>query len=215
MRTLAHLARSARTLPAPPETGETCEMCSATVGHGHDHLVDMQGRRLCCVCRPCALLFERPAASIGRYQRVPDRVLVGDPPGVPTSEWSALGVPVSVSFVFFNSLANSWIAVFPSPAGAVEGEPQVGAMEALAQVTPLVSAVRPDVEALLAHGQRGRDTVELYIVPVSAGYELVAKIRAHWQGFDGGDLARQQIRQYMDRLRSRSRPLTTKAEEAP
>ena len=43
--------RSAR--PRPP--GERCDYCSAPMGPEHGHLIDIQGRRIMCSCRPCYL----------------------------------------------------------------------------------------------------------------------------------------------------------------
>ena len=42
---------------------EHCEMCSAPIAPEHRHLLDVDARELLCVCRACAVLFDRPAAA--------------------------------------------------------------------------------------------------------------------------------------------------------
>jgi hypothetical protein len=42
---------------------------------------------------------------------------------------------------------------------------------------------------------------EAFIVPITACYELVARVRLTWQGFDGGDEAHTQIEAFFAALR--------------
>ena len=51
----------------PPS--EPCELCSATLAPGHQHLLEPWRRQLLCCCDPCAILFSSTGET--KYQRVP------------------------------------------------------------------------------------------------------------------------------------------------
>ena len=42
---------------APQPAGERCEMCAEQIADEHQHVVNVEGRQLMCVCRGCYLLF--------------------------------------------------------------------------------------------------------------------------------------------------------------
>lgn len=214
MNVLRAMARAAGALPDAAPASQRCELCMSPIAPTHDHVVDLDGRSLRCACRACALLFERRGAAGGRYVTVPDRVLFAARE-VAAADWAALRIPVSLAFVFFNSILDRWIAVYPSPAGAVESHPDPGAMERLRRETPLIDLARPDVEAVLARGRRGALHVDLLLAPVSAGYELVARVRRQWRGFDGGDQARRAIDELFAELEARSRPAGGDDKQSP
>jgi hypothetical protein len=197
MTALRALQRYARERPQPPPR-ERCELCSIAVEAGHAHVVDLDRRALCCACRPCALLFTKEGAASGRYRTVPDRVVRG--PGLPFAEWSALGVPVQLAFVFFNSRLGRYIGSYPSPGGAVEAEVPAEAWERLGR--ELGIGIEPDVEAFLCFAPRGSQQLEVFVVPIDRCYELVAICRQRWRGFDGGDDVRRELDAFFARLRS-------------
>jgi hypothetical protein len=194
---LRALQRYARERP-PPAPRERCELCGVAVESGHGHVVDLEKRVLCCACRPCALLFEKPGAAAGRYRTVPDRVLRG--PKLLHSQWSALGVPVQLAFVFFNSRLGQFIGCYPSPGGAIEAEVSPDAWARFAREFGI--QLDQDVEALLCFAPRGNPELESFVVPIDRCYELVAICRQHWKGFDGGDDVRRELDAFFERLRS-------------
>jgi hypothetical protein len=196
---LRALRRYARERP-PPVPGEKCELCGLELGAGHPHVVDLERRALCCACRPCAILFEKPGAAGGRYRSVTDRVLVG--PRLAHERWSKLGVPVQLAFVFYNSRLSQWIGCYPSPGGAIESEVPAGQWEALAR--DFAIELEPDVEAFLCFAPRGSAELQTFVVPIDACYELVALCRTHWKGFDGGDDVRRELDAFFARLRERA-----------
>ena len=59
---------------APQPAGERCEMCSEAISDEHQHVVNVAGRQMMCVCRGCYLLFTDSHAQL-RYRSVPDRYL--------------------------------------------------------------------------------------------------------------------------------------------
>lgn len=204
MTALRALRRYAR--PRPP-AGAACELCRAAVASDHRHVVDLEDRALRCACRACALAFEAPGAARGRYRTVPDRVRADPASDLTDADWSRLGLPVRLAFLFFHSRAGRWVAFYPGPAGAVESEPLPSACEELARRNRLLAAARPDVEAVLAFADRGEHTFRTYLVPIAACYELVGRVRRSFRGFDGGDDVRRELLGFFAGLRDRAEPL--------
>jgi hypothetical protein len=194
---------------------ERCELCGNAVDAVHAHVVDLERRGLCCACRACALLFGRAGMPTGRYRTVPDRVLVEPDFQLTEARWETLGIPVRLAFVFFNSSLERWIGVYPSPAGPTESEVSLAGWTELGAGSALIGSLEPDVEALLVHGARGQQRFECFLVPIDACYELVARVRRHWKGFDGGPVARQEIEAFFVGLRARSRSVAERAGGTP
>lgn len=201
-RALGRYTRAAR----PRTAHERCELCAAPLAVPHPHVVELEQRRMLCACRPCALLFSDPAAARGRYRTVPDRVRHAPELALDAAAFDALGVPVRLAFFFYSSPLARWVAVYPSPAGATEAELDASALDAL-PIRALFDAAEHDVEAVLARRPRGAGPAETFLVPIDLGYELVALMRRHWRGLEGGASAQAEIDALFDRVRGRSRPI--------
>ena len=187
-----------------------CELCAGPIGDPHRHVVELERRALLCACGACAVLFGDPASGGGRFRTVPDSVRVDPALVISDAEWAALGIPVRIAFVIPSSRraagTREWVAFYPSPGGSIEAEAPKAPWEELRARSPLVASVEEDVEAL--HVQRPRGgAVEALVAPVDACYELVALVRAHWRGFDGGDEAARVVEDFFARLRARSAPI--------
>jgi hypothetical protein len=195
---LRALSRYARHKPGPPPR-QSCELCGAAIGDEHRHVVDLELRALRCSCPNCSVLFDQQG---GRFRRVPDRVLRAPP--IPAARWAELGVPVRLAFVFFNSQQGRWCASYPGVAGAIESEVAQEKWDELAREHPVLREIAPDVEALLAWGPPGSPSLECFVAPVDACYELAGLCRTHWRGFDGGDDVRREMNAFFARLRSRA-----------
>lgn len=188
-----------------PAPGERCEMCAATIGDEHSHVVNVEIRNLLCTCRACYLLFTRTGAAQGKYRAVPDRYLHLPAFVLGAAAWDALQIPVRMAFFFSNSSLGRIVAFYPSPAGATESLLPLDAWQALLDENPVLASVEPDVEALLVHGRRGADSFDCFVVPIDACYELTGIVRRRWKGFDGGEEAWRDIDEFFARLRARSR----------
>lgn len=203
------LARFVVPAPAPERPAavatERCEMCGEQIASEHLHLVDVQERALKCVCRPCGLLFTDVGAGGGRFRTSGQRWLRDSGGELTVAQWNLLQVPVGLVFVFRNSVLASYVACYPSPAGATESLLRPDTWDSLFAATPLAERLEPDVEALLV--RRDRDEIRSYLVPIDACYELVARIRRTWRGFDGGAEARGEIDGFFARVAELSRPL--------
>jgi uncharacterized protein DUF5947 len=195
---LAVLRRVTQTRPQP-DPGERCEMCAAPISAEHSHVVNLDSRGLLCTCRPCYLLFTDETAAL-RYRAVPDRYLSFDRLTLDARAWDELQIPVSLAFLFQNSVQQRTIAFYPGPAGATESELPLAAWQRIVADNPTLAVLRPDVEALLVRRS------ECYLVPIDACYELVGRLRMLWRGFDGGQEAHRAMDAFFARVRQRSRP---------
>jgi len=201
------LRRITNNRPAPM-AGERCEMCATSIDEDHhQHVVDVESRALMCTCRGCYLLFTDESATL-RRRAVPDRFLRFPGFALDQREWDDLQIPVGLAFMFRNSVQDRIVAFYPSPAGATESELPLEAWDRIMEVNPRLAVLRPDVEALLIHGEdreRGGDFT-CHLVPIDACYELVGQMRKLWRGFDGGSEARAAMAAFFTMVQERSKP---------
>jgi hypothetical protein len=200
------LARITSNRRAPEPAGQRCEMCSESIADTHQHVVNVAGRQLMCVCRGCYLLFIDSHAEL-RYRAVPDRYLAFPGFALDRRTWEALQIPVGLAFFFRNSELDRTAAFYPGPAGATESELNLDAWEAISAAEPRVELLADDVEALLvrvpSNAELG-ERPECYLVPIDACYEFVGGLRTRWHGFDGGQEAREFIDDFFTSLADRS-----------
>ena len=190
-------------------------MCAEQIPAEHSHVADLENSSLMCACRACYLLFTQRQAGRGRYRAVPDRYLHDPVHPMSAREWEELEIPVGLAFFLRSSQRDEVGAFYPSPAGATECRLDLTAWAQLSAEHPLLQAMEPDVEATLI--SRTDDTVEHFLVPIDACYELAGRMRLYWRGFDGGAEARQSIAEFLASVRSRARflPLPERAERGP
>ncbi|CQD10943.1 hypothetical protein BN1232_02029 [Mycobacterium lentiflavum] len=195
--------RSGRATPEP--TGECCEMCAESIADEHQHVVNVAGRQLMCVCRACYLLFTDAQAEL-RYRAVPDRYLAFPNFALDRRAWDALQIPVGVAFFFTNSALLRTVAFYPGPAGACESELDLDAWNAIRAADPRVDLLTPDVEALLVRVPESDESAQpqSYLVPIDACYEFVGRLRMLWRGFDGGQEARRFIEEFFAVIAARA-----------
>jgi hypothetical protein len=187
---------------------ERCGMCSARVAEVHQHLVDLDARTLVCACQACSILFN--GQSNARYKRVP-RDLRRIPDLRLTEEtWESLSIPISMAFLFYNSRAGKPVAVYPSPAGAIESSLSLAAWDELRLTTPALRVMEPDVEALLVN-RLSAQAPEYFIAPIDECHKLVGLVRTHWRGLAGGEVW-MQLERFFGGLRQRA---TYRTREVP
>jgi hypothetical protein len=203
MPRLRELATRARTEPPPTATAvdERCGLCAAPLASEHPHLMDVRAHALLCACRACALLFDRSAAGMGQYRRVPDRCRLLAGVAVSDAQWAALGVPVAMAFFSYSSEAGGVVGYYPGPLGVTEAIVDADAWRAVERANPVLATIAPDVEALLV--DRRGDSQRYWLVGIDVCYALVGLIRRHWKGLAGGPDVRERIAQFFETLRPR------------
>jgi Family of unknown function (DUF5947) len=204
--TLQRLAKQAS--QASAAALEQCELCSARIPAGHRHLLDVPARNVRCVCYPCSVLFDREAASEGRFKLIPDRHLFLPDFDLSDEQWQGLRVPVGIAFVVHDAHANQPLAFYPSPMGPTQAllDPQV--WQEVIDHNPILGSLQPDVEALLVNRVRGARAH--YLVPIDDCYRLVGLIRTNWRGLTGGKDVWQHVDAFFGDVQARSKTLQGK-----
>jgi Family of unknown function (DUF5947) len=199
------LARIRANRGAPEAAGERCEMCAEAIADEHQHVVNLEGRQLMCVCRGCYLLFTDTEAEL-RYRAIPDRYLTFGDFALDRRAWEALQIPVGLAFFFQNSGLDRTVAFYPGPAGACESELDLQAWNDIRAADPRVDTLAVDTEALLVRVPDDESAPpQAYLVPIDACYEFIGRLRMMWRGFDGGQDVRRYIDEFFGLLDTRSR----------
>lgn len=213
--TASRLGRLARaTQRAAAARQERCELCAQPIPSEHRHVLDLRSGDMQCVCRPCALLFDRDGAQSGHLRTVTERRMTLD--GLPLDEqrWAALGVPVDMAFLVRSSLDGRVRVRYPSPAGATEAALDAAAWwQELADEDPRLPALADDVEALLVDRVRGRR--RFLAIPIDDAYRLVALVRTQWRGITGGTPMWRALDDFLDDLSGAARPAPEPAATPP
>lgn len=199
------LARIRANRGTPQPAGERCEMCSETITDEHQHVVNLEGRQLMCVCRGCYLLFTDTEADL-RYRAIPDRYFAFPDFALDRRAWETLQIPVGLAFFFYNSTLGRTVAFYPGPAGATESELDLQAWKDIRAADTRVDTIAADTEALLVRVPDDESAPpHAYLVPIDACYEFVGRLRMMWHGFDGGQDVRNYIGEFFEELDTRSR----------
>jgi len=182
---------------------EHCDLCGEPIPPEHRHLLEISTREMKCACRPCSILFDKEAASEGRYRLVPDRRLFLEDFELSDAQWDSLRIPVDMAFFFYSTPAERVVAFYPSPMGPTESLLKLSAWEELERRNPVLGGMDRDVEALLVNRVRGAR--EYFLVPMDECYSLVGLIRTRWRGLSGGREVWEEIERFFDELRKRSK----------
>jgi len=173
---LSALKRFARVRPPV----ERCGLCALPLGEEHQHLLERTSRQIECACDACAILFDRQ--EDGKYLRVPRRVrrLVGF--RFTDLQWEQMMLPINLAF-FLRNADGKIVAIYPSPAGAIESALGLDDWDELVAGCRLLGSMEPEVEALLVN--RVGEPV-YFVLPIDECYRLVGLIRMKWRGLSGG-----------------------------
>jgi hypothetical protein len=230
---LSSLSRSLtalRNLSPRREPLVRCEMCSLPLADVHQHLVEIAPQRLVCVCDACSLLFSNQGAE-QKYRRVPRRCLFLPDFRLSDAEWDSLLIPINMAFFFQSTPRGRAVALYPSPAGAMESLLELDSWNEIAAQNPLLQKMEPDVEALLvnrigrlghqspAASYRGPDAGPQealhFLAPLDECYKLVGVIRANWRGLSGGKKVWNEIDAFFVDLQARSKTRREPLEQGP
>lgn len=170
-----------RRFAGPRPQVERCELCSAALAEVHPHLLDQQSRQITCACDACAILF--CGQEGGKFLRIPRRIKRLEDFRFSDLEWESMTLPINLAF-FLSSPTGKMIAMYPSPAGAIESQIDLAALEQRTAEHPILRGLEPEVEALLVN--RIGDNDASFVVPLDECYRLVGLVRMKWSGLSGG-----------------------------
>ena len=202
---LGTLRRFSSVRRSPSRPMEQCELCSAGLAQEHPHLVELTSRQILCTCDACAMLFDGMERT--KYKRVSRRAQYLPDFEMTDGQWESLLIPINMAFFFGSSNEGRVIALYPSPAGAVESLLPLEAWNEIAASNRALSRLLPDVEALLVNRvghAHGLTAAEYYIAPIDECYKLVGLIRTNWKGLSGGSEVWTEIGRFFSELRSKA-----------
>jgi hypothetical protein len=179
------------------------------IGDSHRHLLEVESRRIMCACDSCALRFDGVVG--GRFALIPRDAIRIEDFKLSDEQWAEWSLPIQLAFIFRSTSAGKVVALYPSPAGAVESLLTIKAWDRLVSNNPVLLDMRPDVEALLIN-RRGPEA-EYFLAPIDACFGLVGLIRRNWTGLSGGSQVWAEIDRFFQELVPSRRPtLAAKAE---
>jgi Family of unknown function (DUF5947) len=184
---------------------ERCELCSCEVPADHEHLVDPLTHTLVCSCLACATLFD--AGYNAKYKRVPRSVRFLQDFQITAAQWESLRLPIDMAFFFRSTPKDRVVALYPSPAGAVESLLPFDTWDEVIQVNPVLKNMQADVAALLVNrigSSNGSRVPEYFLVPIDECYKLVGLIRANWRGLSGGTEVWREVAAFFGQLKRKS-----------
>lgn len=179
---------------------ERCDLCGAVLDPVHPHLLERSQRRIVCACEACSILF--CDHENGRYVRIPRGARLLPDFTFSDLEWEEMTIPINLAF-FFRSGENRIIAMYPSPAGAIESQLTLPALESRFAAFPDLSSMKPEVEALLVNRIPKRESVCM-IAPIDECFRLVGIIRSHWRGLSGGTEVWTAVAGFFDELEQKA-----------
>lgn len=214
-----------RKLSPPRQPAVRCEMCSLPLADVHQHLVEVSSQRLLCACEACALLFSGQAAD-AKYRRVPRLSRFLPDFCLDDTQWDRLLIPINMAFFYQSTPRKRPVALYPSPAGAMESLLELESWNEIVAQNPVLQRMEPDVEALLVNrigrlGPQGPapqgspasgQEAKYFLAPIDECYKLVGVIRANWRGLSGGKKVWGQIDAFFVDLEARSQ---TRKESPP
>ena len=178
-----------------------CELCGQAIDLVHDHLLETPVRRTLCACSACAA---RAEVGTGDLRRIPAEARLLDDFRMSDGEWDAMAIPIGLAFFYASAREGRVVAMYPGPAGAVESLLDLAAWSALVEANPVLSTLRPDVEALLVN--RVGAARQYFQAPIDRCFALAGLMRMQWHGLSGGAAVWESIDRFLVDLAA-GRPL--------
>jgi hypothetical protein len=192
---LKRFVRAPPNAPTQPADGGRCELCPISLPAEHKHLLDLEERRIVCVCPTCWSLRSGEA----RYRPTGSRTLWLSGLDVSDDLWAAFRIPIGLAFFMRSTATGGVIALYPSPAGATESELELDAWYRLVAANPVLEDLDPDAEALIVN-RLAQPHVHV-IAPLDDCYRLVGVIKATWEGITGGAAMEAAVQRFFEGLR--------------
>jgi uncharacterized protein DUF5947 len=182
--------------PAPSGDGPHCELCPLSLATDHKHLLDLEERRIVCVCPTCWSVRSGDA----RYRPTGSRTVWLEGLDLSDELWAEFQIPIGLAFFLRSSASEKVVGLYPSPAGATECDLDLGAWDRLVAANPVLEDLDPDAEALIVNRMA---TPHVHaIAPLDDCYRLVGIVKATWEGISGGSEMEAAVQRYFDDLRA-------------
>ena len=182
--------------PDPTTTEGHCELCPISLPTDHKHLLDLDERRIVCVCATCWSMRSGDA----RYRPTGSRTVWLEGFELSDELWAEFQIPVGLAFFMRSSATDAVVGLYPSPAGATESELDLEAWARLVAANPNLSDLDPDAEGLIVNRLVNP---HLYaIAPLDDCYRLVGLVKSTWEGITGGQAMEAAVKVYFDGLRA-------------
>ena len=193
---LRRYVRGPSTASRPRAEGPRCELCPLTLAEDHKHLLDLEERRIICVCPTCWSIRSGEA----RYRPTGSRTLWLEPFELSDELWAGFQIPIGLAFFMRSTSTGAIVGLYPSPAGATECELDLDAWDRLVAANPGLDDIDPDAEALIVNRMA---TPHVHaIAPLDDCYRLVGLIKSTWEGITGGAEMEAAVQRYFDDLRA-------------
>jgi uncharacterized protein DUF5947 len=195
---IAGLRRFVREPSSPPPAagdGARCELCPISLAEDHKHLLDLEERRIVCVCPTCWSVRSGDA----RYRPTGSRTVWLDGLELSDELWAEFQIPIGLAFFMRSGDTGKVVGMYPSPAGATECELDLDAWARLVAANPVLEALAPDAEALIVNRMAAPHVHA--IAPLDDCYRLVGIIKSTWEGITGGAEMEAAVERYFDGLR--------------
>ena len=188
--------------PGPARAAEPgrCELCPMSLSEDHKHLLDLEERRIVCVCATCWSVRSGDA----RYRPPGSRTVWLEDFALPDDLWAAFEIPIGLAFFLRSGAAGGVVGLYPSPAGATECELDLDAWERLVAANPVLDDLDTDAEALIVN--RLATPHAHAIAPLDDCYRLVGIIKATWEGIAGGKAMEAAVEHFFADLRAGAAP---------
>jgi len=200
---VAGLRRFVREPPTDREPsadgGPRCELCPISLAADHKHLLDLDERRIVCVCPTCWSMRSGEA----RYRPTGSRTLWLEDLDLPDDLWAEFQIPIGLAFFLRSTASGQVVGLYPSPAGATECELDLAAWDRLVAANPVLEDLDPDAEALLVN--RMAEPHIHVVAPLDDCYRLVGIVKATWEGISGGAAMEEAVQRYFDGLRAEAK----------
>ena len=198
---VAGLSRFVRERPSPAtspasESQDRCELCPISLPSDHKHLLDLDERRIVCVCATCWSMRSGDA----RYRPTGSRTVWLADFELPDELWAEFQIPVGLAFFMRSAETGTVVGLYPSPAGATECELDLDAWNRLVAANPVLEDLDPDAEGLIVN--RLTEPRLHAIAPLDECYRLVGLIKTTWEGISGGGQMEITVRDFFDGLRA-------------
>jgi Family of unknown function (DUF5947) len=187
-----------RQMPEGPQPIEAnCDLCGTSMPEDHRHLLELDERRLVCVCESCWALRSGDA----EFRPTGTRYLWLEDLDLPDDLWARFRIPIGLAF--FLRTGGGIVAFYPSPAGATESELDLGVWEELERRNPELVNLEPEAEVLIV--DRLSPSHRFAIAPTDQAYRLVGLVKAKWQGISGGSELEGAVDGFFDELKGKAR----------